>query len=78
MRHWKLTDEDWRNRNKLEQYDDAIEQMFQRTNHELAPWHLVSGEQKKWGRVAVLETLVERIEEGIARFEHPDWGDGFA
>ncbi len=77
LRHWKLTDEDWRNRNKLEQYDDAIEQMFQRTNHELAPWHLVSGEQKKWGRVAVLETLVERIEEGIARFEHPDWGDGF-
>ena len=51
--------------------------MFERTNHELAPWHLVSGEQKKWARVAVLEMLVKRIEEGIARFEHPDWGDGF-
>ena len=78
VRHWKLTDEDWRNRDKIEQYDDAIEEMFHRTNHELAPWHIVSGEQKKWARVHVLEILNKRIEEGIARFEHPDWRDGYA
>ena len=78
VRRWKLTEEDWRNRDKTEQYQDAIEEMFNRTNHELAPWHLVSGEQKKWARVHVLETLNKRIEEGIARFEHPDWRDGFA
>ena len=78
MRRWKLTDEDWRNRDKTEQYEDAIEEMFNRTNHELAPWHIVSGEQKKWARVHVLEILNKRIEEGIARFEHPDWRDGFA
>lgn len=78
LRRWKLTDEDWRNRNKLDKYDDAIEEMFKRTDHELAPWHLVSGEQKKWARVTVLETLVREIEAGIARFEHPQWGDGFA
>ena len=78
VRRWKLTDEDWRNRDKTEQYQDAIEEMFNRTNHELAPWHIVSGEQKKWARVHVLEILNKRIEEGIARFEHPDWRDGFA
>jgi polyphosphate kinase 2 (PPK2 family) len=77
LRHWKLTEEDWRNRNKLDLYEQAVEQMFQCTDHDLAPWHLVSGEQKKWARVTVLETLVQRVEEGIDRFEHPDWGDGF-
>jgi polyphosphate kinase 2 (PPK2 family) len=78
VRRWKLTDEDWRNRDKTEQYDEAIDEMFTRTNHELAPWHIVSGEQKKWARVQVVEILNKRIEEGIARFEHPDWRDGYA
>ena len=71
LRRWKLTDEDWRNRDKLDLYNDAVEDMFKRTDHDLAPWHLVSGEQKRWARVQVIETLIERIEEGIERFQHP-------
>jgi polyphosphate kinase 2 (PPK2 family) len=78
LRAWKLTEEDWRNRKKVEEYEHAIDEMFARTNHELSPWHIVSGEQKKWARVIVLETLITRIEEGIAMFEHPDWRDGYA
>ncbi len=78
MRRWKLTEEDWRNRTKTDQYTEAIEEMFDRTDHDLAPWHVVSGEQKKWARITILETLVQRIEHGIERFEHPEWGDGFA
>jgi AMP-polyphosphate phosphotransferase len=78
LRRWKLTDEDWRNRDRIDEYNDAVEEMFERTDHELATWHLVSGEQKKWARVAVLETLVTRIEEGIERFEHPQFGDSYA
>ena len=77
LRAWKLTAEDWRNRDKIDRYTDAVEEMFKRTDHELAPWHIVSGEQKKWARVTVLETLVQQIEAGIERFEHPTWGDGF-
>ena len=46
-KQFKITDEDWRNRDKTELYDAAIEEMFKRTDHELAPWHMVSGEQKK-------------------------------
>jgi len=71
LRRWKLTDEDWRNRDKLEQYTDAVEEMFRKTDHELAPWHLVSGEQKRWARVEVLETLIKRIEDGLSIYETP-------
>jgi AMP-polyphosphate phosphotransferase len=71
LRRWKLTAEDWRNRDKIDQYNAAVEEMFEKTDHELAPWHVVSGEQKRWARVQVLETLIQRIEEGVERFEHP-------
>lgn len=68
LRKWKLTDEDWRNREKWDQYTEAANDMFARTHHELAPWDLVSGEHKKWARVVVLETVIERVEHGLARW----------
>ena len=68
LKKWKLNDEDWRNRTKWPLYVEAIEDMFAETDHDLAPWDLVSGEQKKWGRIAVLETLNDRIVEGIERW----------
>ncbi len=71
LRRWKLTDEDWRNRDKIELYDAAVEDMFDKTDHDLAPWHVVSGEQKRWARVQVIETLVEQIEAGLAAYDTP-------
>lgn len=71
LRRWKLTDEDWRNRDKIDLYNAAVEEMFKKTDHDLAPWHVVSGEQKRWARVQVIETLVERIEAGVAAYEMP-------
>jgi polyphosphate kinase 2 (PPK2 family) len=71
LRRWKLTDEDWRNRDKIDRYNSAVEDMFTKTDHELAPWHVVSGEQKRWARVEVIETLIKRIEEGVDSFENP-------
>ena len=68
LRSWKLTEEDWRNRDKADQYTEAIEEMFLRTDHDLARWNLVSGENKKWARVTILETLCERVEEGLERW----------
>ena len=65
LRKWKLTDEDWRNREKRDLYDEAAEDMFERTDHASAPWHLVAGDQKKWARIAVLETTIKRIEHGL-------------
>lgn len=67
LKRWKLTDEDWRNRDKNRLYDVAAEEMFERTDHDLAPWDLIPAEQKRYGRVAVIERLITRIEEGMVR-----------
>jgi polyphosphate kinase 2 (PPK2 family) len=65
LRQWKLTEEDWRNRDKRDAYDEAAEEMFDRTDHAAAPWDLIAGDHKKWARVAVLETTIKRIEAGL-------------
>lgn len=68
LKQWKLTDEDWRNRERNRQYDAAAEDMFVRTEHPLAPWNVIAAEQKRFGRISVIETLITRVEEGIARW----------
>ena len=68
VRSWKLTEEDWRNRDKWDEYAVAAGDMFEKTDKPLAPWDLVSGEQKKWARVTLLETLNTRVEEGLERW----------
>jgi AMP-polyphosphate phosphotransferase len=71
LRRWKITDEDWRNRQKADQYAAAAEEMFERTDHHLAPWDLISGEQKRHARVQVLATAIKRVEQGMERFGTP-------
>ena len=63
-----MTEDDWRNREKNRQYDDAAEDMFRRTDHDLAPWQIIAAEQKRFARVAVLESLVAQIEAGMRRW----------
>jgi AMP-polyphosphate phosphotransferase len=62
LKSWKLTDEDWRNRKQRKRYEAAIEEMLERTDTPVAPWHLVEGDSKRWARVKVIETVCERIE----------------
>jgi polyphosphate kinase 2 (PPK2 family) len=64
-RAWKLTDDDWRNRDKRAAYEHAIEEMLKRTDHPAAPWHVVSGENKRWARVEVVKTVCASIEDGL-------------
>ena len=79
MRAWKLTEEDWRNRERADEYTAAVDDMFSYTDHALAPWTVISGEQKRWARVQIVENVVARMEKALASFEHPDWGeDGYA
>jgi len=61
-RAWKLTDEDWRNRDRRAEYEAAVEDMLERTDHPAAPWHLVAAEDKRWARVAVVRQVCEAIE----------------
>jgi len=56
---WKLTDEDWRNREKWAPYEDAVEEMLVRTSTRTSPWSLVEGNDKYWARTKVLSQLVQ-------------------
>ena len=67
IRAWKLTDEDWRNRDKRADYTTAVEEMLGKTDHKLARWNVISAENKHFARVAVLERVVADIEEGLRR-----------
>jgi polyphosphate kinase 2 (PPK2 family) len=74
LKSWKLTDEDWRNRDKRADYEAAIEEMLERTDLPDAPWILVEGDSKRWARVRVLEETIAVIEAGMRRVgvEVPD------
>ncbi len=65
FKRFKITEEDWRNRKKWPAYRDAVNDMVDRTSTELAPWTLVSAEDKHWARLQILETLCEKIGEAV-------------
>lgn len=64
-KQWKITDEDWRNREKWDQYELAVNEMLVRTSTTYAPWIVVEGNCKYYARVKVLETVVEALEKKI-------------
>jgi polyphosphate kinase 2 (PPK2 family) len=74
LKSWKLTDEDWRNREKRHLYEQAVEEMLERNDTGYAPWKLIAGESKRFARVQVLETVIAEIERGCAErgFPLPD------
>jgi polyphosphate kinase 2 (PPK2 family) len=76
LKSWKLTEEDWRNREKRPAYEQAVEDMLARTDHELGHWQLVEGDSKRWARVKVLETTIAEIESGMRErgFDPPALG----
>jgi polyphosphate kinase 2 (PPK2 family) len=59
---WKLTEEDWRNRQKWEPYVEAVEDMLLKTSTTAAPWAVVPANDKLYSRVFVLETVVNSLE----------------
>ncbi|MBF0334617.1 MAG: polyphosphate kinase, partial [Alphaproteobacteria bacterium] len=60
-KRWKLTDEDWRNRSKWDQYEMAVNEMVERCSTSNAPWTLVEGNDKNFARLKVLRTVCERL-----------------
>ncbi|MCB0063063.1 MAG: hypothetical protein KDE19_13150 [Caldilineaceae bacterium] len=62
---WKLTDEDWRNREKWDLYEQAVEDMLIKTTTVQAPWTVVAGNDKRFARVQVLRTVAERLSEEL-------------
>ena len=68
LKAWKLTDEDWRNRDKRGEYEEAVEDMLARTDQPYAPWSLIEANSKRYARVKVVETVIERIEAGMRQW----------
>lgn len=62
FKRFKITEEDWRNRDKAEAYHHAVCDMVDRTSTGLAPWTLVEANDKNFARVKVLKTLCARLE----------------
>jgi polyphosphate:AMP phosphotransferase len=59
LKQWKMTGEDWRNREKWDQYEDAIDEMLARTSTAPAPWTVVESDDKYFARIKALQTLIE-------------------
>jgi AMP-polyphosphate phosphotransferase len=69
LKAWKLTDEDWRNRERRNEYLQAIEDMVGRTDQPHARWHLVPADSKRYARVKVIETVIAEIESGVRKWD---------
>ncbi|MTH53647.1 UDP-galactose-lipid carrier transferase [Bacillus mangrovi] len=62
LKKWKITDEDWRNREKWEDYLPAVEDMLEKTSTTEAPWHVIEGEDKKFARIKTLRIVTQAME----------------
>jgi polyphosphate:AMP phosphotransferase len=65
FKRFKITEEDWRNRKKWDDYEHAVCDMIDRTSTEIAPWTLVEANDKLHARIKVLKTLCDRIESAL-------------
>lgn len=61
-KQWKITDEDWRNREKWDLYESAIDEMIKKTSTTFAPWYVLESNDKKYARIKALEIVIESIE----------------
>ena len=66
-KQWKITDDDWRNRKRWEDYTVAVNDMVERTSTKIAPWTLVEGNDKNFARIRVLRTLAERLDDRLKK-----------
>jgi polyphosphate kinase 2 (PPK2 family) len=65
FKQYKITDEDWRNRKQWDAYEGAINEMVVRTSTRGAPWVIVAGNDKRFARIQVLETVCRRLEKAL-------------
>lgn len=66
-KQWKITDEDWRNREKWSQYEMAVDEMLQKTSTYFAPWHIIESNDKKFARIKSLNIIIREIQNALQR-----------
>ena len=64
-KRWKITDEDWRNREKWDQYEEAVDEMLKKTSTTFALWHILESVDKKYARIKALKIVIEEIEKAL-------------
>ena len=64
-KNYKITEEDWRNREKWDDYEEALKDMIKYTSTDFAPWTIIEANNKKYARLKALKTLIDRIEEKL-------------
>jgi len=65
FKRWKITPDDWRNREKRKDYLEAAEDMFDKVSESYAPWHIIPAECKRYARIRTIETVIESIEKKL-------------
>ncbi len=64
-KQWKITDEDWRNREKWDQYEEAVDEMLEKTSTKFAPWHILESNDKHYARIKALKIIIKAIEDKL-------------
>lgn len=64
-KQWKITEEDWRNREKWDLYEEAVDEMLQKTNTAFAPWYVLESNDKYYARIKALKTVIAEIEKRL-------------
>jgi polyphosphate kinase 2 (PPK2 family) len=71
LKRWKLSYEDFRNRGRWTDYEEAIEDMMEKTSTRRAPWHLVPANDKSYGRLAALRVIADRLSKNVSLEPRP-------
>lgn len=66
-KRWKITDEDWRNREKWDLYERAVNEMLAKTNTTFAPWYVLESVDKKYARLKALEIVIDELEKALKK-----------
>ena len=64
-KQWKITEEDWRNREKWDAYETAVNEMLQKTSTANAPWHILESVDKKYARIKALQITADALEKAL-------------
>lgn len=64
-KQWKITDEDWRNREKWDQYEAAVDEMLSKTSTAYAPWYILESNDKHYARIKALRIVIEQLEKAL-------------
>ena len=73
-KQWKITDEDWRNREKWPQYEVAVNEMLKKTSTKNAPWYIIESNDKHYARIKALEIIVNQLEKACRKHFEKTFG----